>query len=210
MEYIHKKSAINALSGLEVVSLSKNILDKNRPDWNIGYTTREHLCIDLDNTSYFKTSLLVDMIMQEYPEVGHAIILCSSTSTQKTRTKELRWSTNQDLELREDENINRWIYPPNSLPVKRVQRDNYHVVFNNFIGYEKCCKIIETLALLSVISEAYIKIREMRNDMTLRVSQTVNMQYTKPKPKMLKYVINPYTTRQDEGIESYMHLYNSI
>lgn len=158
------------------------------PDWNIGYTTREHLCLDLDNTSFFKTRNLAEMLMREYPHLGHALILCSSEPKFIQRLKHL----------------------PMQLPTPLIYRHNYHIVFNNFIDYEASCKIIETLAELDVVNREYMRIREMRNDMTLRVSQTVNMQHTKPKPKLLRYIINPYSTRQDEGIKRYITLFNCV
>ncbi len=162
--------------------------NSDRPDWNIGYTTREHLCLDLDNTSFFKTRNLAEMLMREYPHLGHALILCSSEPKFIRRLKHL----------------------PMQLPEVLTRRHNYHVVFNNFISYEASCKIIETLAELDVINREYIRIRQMRNDMTLRVSKTVNMQYTKPKPELLRFIINPYSARQDDGISRYMQLYNAV
>lgn len=158
------------------------------PDWNIGYTTREHLCLDLDNTSYFKVENLVETLMREHPELGHAVIMESSTHKFVQRLKHL-------------------LMQPAGIITRR---HNYHVVFNNFLPYEQSCRIIETLAELDVIARDFIRIRQMRNDMTLRVSRTVNMQHTKPKPKLLKYIINPYSTRQDEGIKRYMTLFNCI
>ena len=159
-----------------------------KPDWNIGYTTREHLCLDLDNTSFFKTENLVEMLMREHPELGHAVIMCSSKPSF----------------------FERLCYMPCQIPRNVVKRCNYHVVFNNFIDYEASCRIIETLAEIDVVNREYVRIRQMRNDMTLRVSKTVNMWHTKPKPKLLRFIINPYATKQDEGIKRYMTLFNCV
>ena len=156
----------------------------NKPDWNIGYTTRNHLCIDLDNASYYKVRSLVNLLMCSYPEIGDCIIMQSSTVNQ----------------------IERWIYPVQQQPRKQVKRDNYHVIFNNFLLYETCCRIIETLAFLGVLNEEYIRIREMRNDMTLRVSKTVCVEYTKPKPVFIEYIQNRKSNNRGQGI----YLYNKL
>jgi hypothetical protein len=154
------------------------------PDWNIGYTTREHLCLDLDNTSFFKTENLVKLLMCQYPFLGDALIMCSSKP-------KLRISYRPDTIL---------------VPNMKVRRHNYHVIFNNSIDYEMSCKIIEALAELDVIARDFTRIRQMRNDMTLRVSRTVNMQHTKPAPTLEKYVVNPHAINRGDGIMRYMTL----
>jgi hypothetical protein len=156
-----------------------------KPSWNIGYTTKDHLCIDLDNTSFFKVYNLVKMIMSEYPNVGDCLILSSSYQKQ----------------------VLKWNYPPCQNMMLKVKRDNFHVIFDNFIGYEMCCKIIENLAYLGVINEQYIRIREMRNDMTIRVSKTECVEYTKRKPMIIGYVLNENTKKRDKGIDAFIALY---
>lgn len=160
----------------------------DEPDWNIGYTTRNHLCLDFDNTSYFKVANLVKILMRNYPEIGDCITLVSSRPPQ----------------------LERWKYPPGKPPQKQTRAHNYHVVFNNRLSYERSCKIIETLAYLGVLDEAYIKIREMRNDMTLRVSQTVNVEQTKPKPALIEYIQNPYCKINGKGIFLYNRLRKAL
>jgi hypothetical protein len=162
--------------------------NQDSPTWNIGYTTRNHLCLDLDNTSYFKVKSLVNLLMCSYPEIGDCIILLSSSGKLKLK----------------------WNYPPCKMPTLTVKRENYHVVFNNNLPYETCCKIIETLAFLDVISEEFIRIREMRNDMTLRVSKTVNATYTKPKPLWMEYVYNYNCKEKGKGISNYWRLKKAV
>jgi hypothetical protein len=158
--------------------------NSDAPDWNVGYTTREHLCLDLDNTSYFKTHHLTLSLMREYPFLGDALILCSSTRKLNTC---LRYRAGSPVQV--------W-----------TVRNNYHAIFNNRIDYEMSCKIIETLAELDVIARDFTRIRQMRNDMTLRVSPTVNMQHTKPAPTLEKLVVNPYAINRGDGIMRYMAL----
>lgn len=157
----------------------------NNPDppaWNIGYTTRHHLCLDLDNTSINKVFGLTKMLQEYYPYVGDALIMVSSMGTLKQK----------------------YTYPPGSLLQLKTARNNYHVIFNNFIDYKLSCHIIETLAYLGVINIEYIRIRSMRNDMTLRVSNTVNMDYTKPAPYPLGFVINEHCDIEDGAIFIYL------
>lgn len=152
------------------------------PDWIIGYTTRDHLCIDLDNTSVNKVFILVKMLMKDFPYVGNAVVI--ETSSRRLFAK-----------------IN---YPPCSNPLVVTSRSNFHVVFDNYIPYEESCKIIETLARLDVINEEYIRIREMRNDMTLRVSKSVLMDKTKVAPIPLLFVFNQFCYRYDMAIMQYL------
>ena len=151
------------------------------PDWIIGYTTRDHLCLDLDNTSLSKVLRLVQILMQEYPHVGDAVILGSST-------RKLFFKVT---------------HPPFSTPQLRVGRNCYHVVFDNYIPYEESCVIIETLAHIGVLNEEYVRIREMRNDMTLRVTKSVLMDETKPAPVPLLIVCNPLSARHDGALAEY-------
>ena len=159
--------------------LSKN---PDSPDWIIGYTTRDHLCVDLDNTSINKVFCLVKMIMRDFPYVGNAVVVESSS-----RRLFVKWN-----------------YPPCSNPLVRSSRSNFHAVFDNWISYEESCHIIETLARLDVINTEYIRIREMRNDMTLRVSKSVLMDATKLPPIPLVFVINPWISRHDGAILYYL------
>jgi len=96
------------------------------------------------------------------------------------------------------------------LPYHKVKRDSFHLIFNNTIPYEESCKIIETLARLDVISEAFIRIREMRNDMTLRVSKTVNVTHVKPPPQIVGYKINYKVPKKGNGIGLYLALLNCL
>lgn len=155
--------------------------NKDKPDWNLGYTTRSHLCLDLDNTSIGKVYSLALLIIENYHDVGSALILVSSQPSLKQKVN----------------------YPPLSMPTIHTARHNYHVVFNNKIPYERSCHIIETLAYLDIINKEYIRIRSMRNDMTLRISKTVNMDYTKPAPVPVCFVINPYSIEQSDMIFVY-------
>lgn len=158
------------------------------PEWNIGYTTKEHLCLDFDDTTYYNVYQLSSMLIADKPEVGSALILCSSEGKQSER----------------------WIYPVLQNMHKYVNRHNFHVIFNGFIPYEESCKIIECLASLDVINKEYVRIREMRNDMTIRVSQTQCVLKTKPKPMILGYIFNPSDKQEKGGIYRFMRLYKSV
>jgi hypothetical protein len=128
------------------------------------------------------------MLMIDYPEIGHCIINQSSKATKPSIPT---YRETQHLML---------------MP----KRDNYHIIFNNEIGYNKCCEIIECLANLGIINEEYVRIRQMRNDQTLRVSKTVCTDYVKPTPKFCEFVLNPYTKKEGNCLMQYMALLKSV
>lgn len=154
------------------------------PQWNVGYTTRRHLCLDLDNTTFTKVCGLVKMIMRDYPQVGNCLIVKSSNGNLRQKV----------------------CYMPRKLPYLKTWRENYHAVFSGIIPYEESCRIYEALAYLGVVNEQYVRIREMRNDMTLRVSKTENVTYTKPCPVPLTFIINPVDSSEEDGILLYLQL----
>lgn len=157
-----------------------------KPNLNIGYTTRNHLCLDLDKTSTYKATKLINILMNEYPELGDALLLVSS-STYKAIT---------------------YYVEVHRLTHSTHPAQNIHVIFSNTVPYEHSCRIIEALARLDVVNQQYVHIRQMRNDMTLRVSRTELTDHTKPKPKPITYIVNPNSPKIDEGILNYQTLYN--
>lgn len=153
-----------------------------KPHPIIGYTTRRHLIIDLDDTTLTKTMKLVDMIMKEYPEVGSCLILLSSKGRDRLRIK----------------------YSNYQRPYHKRDRLNLHLVFNNLIGYNKACRIIGTLAGLFILDKDYLKIREFRGDMTLRTTPKINMMSYQGYPEELAYVVNPYSKKIGNYIKKYL------
>lgn len=46
-----------------------------------GYTTKEHLLVDLDNCSLRKALCIAKMIMKDYPDVGDCLVVqCAEDS----------------------------------------------------------------------------------------------------------------------------------
>lgn len=84
------------------------------------------------------------------------------------------------------------------------RRDNFHLVFDNAIGYNLSCRICKVLAGIGILERDYVKIREFRGDMTLRVGPAVLTEETKPVPVDLHQVFNPGETRTDGYITTYM------
>lgn len=148
----------------------------------IGYTTRRHLLLDLDDTSLEKARRLAYLIMGEWPEVGDCLILRSSEAPLKVR---LRYS---------------W----NNWPWISVTRHSFHLVFDNIIGYNKACRICETLAGLNTLERDYLRIRTFRGDMTLRVSETNLSTGVKPPPEPVEYLFNTIHKGSDGMIEDYL------
>lgn len=148
----------------------------------VGYTTRDHLLIDLDDISDIKARGIAKIIMHEFHEVGDCLILRSST------TKEDHY----------------WSYSRFGRPLFWVKRNNYHIVFDNVIGYNKCCKICAFLAELNVLEKSYIYCRNFRGDMTLRVSPATMSWGVKEAPKPIECLTNIYTAKKDGKIDEFL------
>ena len=158
-------------------------LRKNPPaDWMIvGYTTRDHLLLDLDDSSLPKVAGLVRRVMENYPEVGDALILLSSP---------------HELDIK--------VHYYDGLPRFSVTRESYHVVFSGRIGYNKCCAICAALASVNILERSYIRCRNFRGDMTLRVSQSHLSTGTKPAPVAVCSIKNKGYDGSGDGIEDYL------
>ena len=152
------------------------------PDLIIGYTTRRHLLLDLDRTTLTKVAMLTRMIMAQWPEVGDALILRSSEGSGRIDTRY--------------DNFHR--------PYHRLDGDSYHVVFDGLIGYNKACRIIEALAGVHILNRDYVKLREFRGDMTLRVSPQVLTSGVKPAPEPVHLISNSHTNLRGGYIQQYL------
>ena len=152
------------------------------PDLIIGYTTRRHLLLDLDKTTLTKVTMLTRMIMAQWPEVGDALILRSSEGSGRIDTRY--------------DNFHR--------PYHRLDGDSYHVVFDGLIGYNKACRIIGALAGVHVLNRDYVKLREFRGDMTLRVSPSVLSSGVKPAPVVVAGIKNVKFRGTGGGITQYL------
>ncbi|GAI76497.1 unnamed protein product [marine sediment metagenome] len=147
----------------------------------LGYTTRRHLILDLDNTGLDYAISMVSTIMAEWPKVGDCLVLRSSTTVDQVRLAYNKWGR----------------------PLVIHDRPNYHLVFDNLIGYNSATRICRVLAGLGVLEEDYDKIREFRGDMTLRVSQATLYAGLKPVPEEAAYIENPRAQRSDGYIGRY-------
>lgn len=147
----------------------------------LGYTTRRHLILDLDNTGLDYAVRMVRLIMNEWPRVGDCLVLESTTQPDQVRLAYNKWG--RVLVIHD--------------------RPNYHLVFDNLIGYNAAARICRVLAGLGVLEEDYDKIREFRGDMTLRVSPAYLWEQTKPAPREAAYIYNVYLTRPGNYIREY-------
>lgn len=134
----------------------------------LGYTTRDHLLLDLDETSEGRVIALARLIMASWPNVGDALVVESSTPSKKSYLK----------------------YNDKGVPYERWVYQNYHLVFDGKIGYDAAVAIIETLVELDVLNPEYKQIRMFRGDMTLRVSPKVLQNRTIPPPRILTHIRN--------------------
>jgi hypothetical protein len=153
----------------------------DRPGLILGYTTRRHLLLDLDNTGLEAALRLVSLIFREWPEVGDCLVLESTTKPDRVRLAYNKWGR----------------------PLVIHDRPNHHLVFDNLIGYNKATKICRTLAALNVLERDYDRIREFRGDMTIRVSPAVLLEQVKPVPREVAYSHNMRATHSDGYIRQY-------
>lgn len=154
----------------------------------IGYTTRRHLIIDLDNTTGRGARSIVKKIMREWPKVGDCLILSSSTKPDRIRLVHNKWGR----------------------PLLYHDRENFHVIFDNGIGYNTSCRICRVLAGLGILNPDYMKIREFRGDMTLRISPSRLYNEEKPIPQIVEWVYNNFTTRRDGYIQHYLKVKKGV
>jgi hypothetical protein len=136
----------------------------------------------LDKTTLTKAARIARLIMDQYPEVGDVLILRSSEGSGR-------------IDLKYD-NFKR--------PYHRFEGDGYHLVFSGKIGYNKACRIIEALAGVHVLNKDYVKIREFRGDMTLRISPQVLSTGIKPAPVCICALKNAKYRGDGEGINAYL------
>lgn len=155
-----------------------------RPAPVLGYTTRRHLILDLDNTTLSYARAIVKKIQWEWPKVGDAIILSSSEKPDRVRLVHNRWGR----------------------PLLYHDRHNFHIVFDNGIGYNLSCRICAVLAEIGILNRDYVKIREFRGDMTLRIGPLITHDEVKGPPKLRARVFNNYTDRHDGFIDHYLKI----
>jgi len=150
-----------------------------------GYSTNNHLILDLDNTTLEKSIGLSKLLINEF-DLRDCLILKSSGCI---KTHELMFGDDES-------------YMP-------YQTDgNYHLVFGKKTWYEHICYIIEMLADLGIVQKEYVRIREWRGDLTLRINADNSKDKYRPPPKLLFYVTNSKNTNSfSEGINDYLHFY---
>jgi len=148
----------------------------------VGYTTREHLLLDLDETSASRACKLADLIMESWPDVGDCLVVESSTPSQRDY---LRYDSQGRPWLR-------WVY------------QNFHLVFDAPVGYDRCVAIIDTLVDLDILAPEYKQIRLFRGDMTLRTSAKWLHHRTIPPPKPILSISNNKRHVEYGNIEKYL------
>jgi hypothetical protein len=153
----------------------------------IGYTTSDHLLLDLDETSLSAVSNLAVLLIKEYPEIGHILILSTSKPTKNKYIK----------------------FDAKGLPHDCLSYQNFHIVTDNIIGYKKCLEIIDCLVGLNVLQPEYKEIRHFRGDMTLRVSPKPLVNRIVPAPKIEAIIINRICKRHDRKIIEFAEFFNA-
>ena len=153
----------------------------------IGYTTREHLILDLDNTSLHHVLGLANILMNEYPEIGNILIMRSSKQEKEYGTR-----------------IDR-----HGIPRHNFRKECFHLITDNIIGYNRCVHIINTLVDLGILETAYRRIRMFRGDMTLRVSPMILSTGIKAAPEPIICIIRHKKRSEISGILEYLAFWRS-
>jgi hypothetical protein len=148
----------------------------------VGYTTKEHLLLDLDETDIYKVTRLTKMLINEYPEVGDVLILQSSTPSKMDYTK----------------------FDKKGLPIQRFTYQNFHLVTDNIVSYERILEIVDCLVELDVLQPEYRQIRQFRGDMTLRTSHKPLVNRTVPPPCLITIVHNHICPYRDHKIDQFL------
>jgi hypothetical protein len=99
-------------------------------------------------------------------------------------------------------------YDDNGRPWEHWVYQNFHLVFDAPIGYDRCVVIIDTLVDLNVLAPEYKQIRMFRGDMTLRVSAKWLHHRTIPPPRVVRGVVDSYTKENLGGLNAYLHMLN--
>lgn len=144
----------------------------------IGYTTKEHLLLDLDETTFYKVLKLSLLLIKEYVEIGNILILESSTPSKQDYTK----------------------FDAKGIPQFRFTYQNFHIVTDNNIGFDRCLNIIDTLVDLDILQKEYKEIRMFRGDMTLRTSAKPLVGRIVPPPIVRALILNRKCSRHDGKI----------
>jgi hypothetical protein len=128
----------------------------------VGYTTQDHLLIDLDNSSLWKARIIAKEIMAEWPYVGDCLIVESSDK-------------------------------------------NHHLIFDNKMPWFQISHIIMTLAGLDIVELNFAWVRELRHDLTLRISPKHYISRVSPAPRIRGYLINKWFVDCPQyGIQKYL------
>jgi hypothetical protein len=153
----------------------------------LGYTTREHLLLDLDETSLLRVVSLAKQLMDSYPDIGDCLVVETSTPSFDSYLK----------------------YDDKGRPWEKWVYQNFHLVFDASVGYDRCVAIIDALVDLGVLAPEYKQIRMFRGDMTLRVSAKWLHHRVIPPPRIVKYLFNQHASGALFGITRYWKM-NSI
>ena len=148
----------------------------------IGYTTREHLILDLDNTSLHHVLGLANILMKDYPEIGNILIMRSSKQEKEYGTR-----------------IDR-----HGIPRHNFRKECFHLITDNIIGYNRCIHIINTLVDLGILETAYRRIRMFRGDMTVRVSPMILSTGIKAVPEYVCKIYNLSNPVRQGKIDDYL------
>jgi len=154
----------------------------------IGFSTDRYLLVDLDNITEVKAEGLAMLMIKNYGLIDCLVMKSSGTK----RVKELSFNNGQ------------WI-------PRHDEDGSYHLIFGDRLWYQYICYILDQLNGLGVVSEDYVRIRDWRGDLTLRVSADNSADAYRPPPEPVIYITRKHTPAEHgEGVEAYMQFYEAV
>ena len=125
-----------------------------------GYSTQDHLLVDLDNCSLWQAEQIAKMIIQEWQTVGDCLVVESSSN-------------------------------------------HYHLVYDSALNWQQIYDITQTLGTLGIVEKNFMWVRELRHDLTLRISPKKYRDKTSPTPLPVM-LIGENEPEKSYGIHKYL------
>jgi hypothetical protein len=131
-----------------------------------GYTTQDHLLVDLDGCSQWQAKKIAEMLIREYPIAGTCLIVQSS-------------------------------------------ENHYHLVFDSWLPWEYIHKIVMILGDLGLVEKNFSMVRELRHDLTLRISPKMYLEKTSSVPLPVE-LLGQLEPENSYGILKYLQCLNAF
>lgn len=82
-------------------------------------------------------------------------------------------------------------------------KQGFHLVYSSRISWKYLTRIVETLAGLEILNSDYVRIREFRHDLSLRITEVDRGEGLEDKPRPIVLLENRVCSLDNLGIEEY-------